>query len=111
MTLRAEYPRPQFEREAWQNLNGSWQFEFDDENTGLAEQWFDAGRSFSRTIEVPFAYQTPLSGIHDTSFHDWVWYKRNFSVDGGWKGKKGVAPFRGCGLSRCICERQIRGHA
>jgi hypothetical protein len=34
MTLRAEYPRPQLTREAWQNLNGRWQFKFDDEKGG-----------------------------------------------------------------------------
>ena len=27
---RAEYPRPQFVRDSWINLNGEWQFEFDD---------------------------------------------------------------------------------
>ena len=26
---RSEYPRPQFVRDAWQNLNGEWSFEFD----------------------------------------------------------------------------------
>ena len=26
---RPEYPRPQFEREAWMNLNGTWSFDFD----------------------------------------------------------------------------------
>ena len=40
MTTRKAYPRPQFVREAWQNLNGSWQFCFDDNNEGLAEKWY-----------------------------------------------------------------------
>ena len=26
---RAEYPRPQFERQQWQNLNGEWTYELD----------------------------------------------------------------------------------
>ena len=26
---RAEYPRPQFERNAWINLNGEWTYSFD----------------------------------------------------------------------------------
>lgn len=93
MTLRAEYPRPQLVREAWQNLNGRWKFEFDDENTGITERWFEAERSFSRTIEVPFAYQTLLSGIHDPSFHDWVWYKRSFTVNKAWKGERVLLHF------------------
>src|SRR5260370_5945975 len=36
--LRAEYPRPQFVRSDWLNLNGSWEFEFDDENVGLEDR-------------------------------------------------------------------------
>jgi beta-galactosidase/beta-glucuronidase len=93
MTRRTEYPRPQWIRENWQNLNGAWQFEFDDQNAGTAERWQTGDREFSRTIEVPFAYQTPLSGIHDPSFHDLVWYKRNFKVDETWKGKRVLLHF------------------
>lgn len=29
---RTEYPQPQFQRENWTNLNGSWDFDFDDQN-------------------------------------------------------------------------------
>src|SRR4051794_19774446 len=32
---RPEFPEPQFQRELWQNLNGSWEFDFDDANAGL----------------------------------------------------------------------------
>ncbi len=88
MTRRAEYPRPQFVRKEWQNLNGTWQFEFDDANVGMKEKWFRPDHALSRRIEVPFAYQAKLSGIHDRSFHDWVWYKRSFRVDAAWKGKR-----------------------
>ena len=31
---RAEYPRPQFERDAWVNLNGEWTYELDLVKTG-----------------------------------------------------------------------------
>ena len=65
---RPEYPRPQFVRAAWQNLNGPWRFSFD-------------APALDRTIQVPFAYQTALSGIHDTSFHREVWYEREFIPD------------------------------
>ncbi|XID92035.1 glycoside hydrolase family 2 protein [Paenibacillaceae bacterium WGS1546] len=88
MVPRNEYPRPQLVRKEWQNLNGEWEFEFDDGDVGTAEKWFEPGRSFSRRIAVPFAYQTKLSGIHDPSFHDWVWYKRTFSVNEAWKGRR-----------------------
>src|SRR2546428_2017930 len=36
---RPEYPQPQFQRELWINLNGRWEFAFDDANRGLEENW------------------------------------------------------------------------
>ncbi len=78
--MRTEYPRPQFVRENWTNLNGKWDFTFDDKNIGLQEKW-NATFPTDRTINVPFAFQTKLSGIHDTSFHDVVWYRRNFDIN------------------------------
>src|SRR5215210_2893816 len=61
---RAEHPRPDFVRADWQTLNGRWEFEFDDADRGLAENWFrDGGKRFTRTIQVPYAYQARLSGI------------------------------------------------
>jgi beta-galactosidase/beta-glucuronidase len=83
---RSEYPRPQFRREGWINLNGEWHFAFDDADAGLAESWQNVtaeslrarGSSFGRTIVVPFCYQSELSGIGETAFHDVVWYARTF---------------------------------
>jgi beta-galactosidase/beta-glucuronidase len=91
--LRKEYPRPNLVRTEWQNLNGPWQFAFDDNHIGTKNHWFDYGVSLDREIEVPFAYQTELSGIHDTSFHEFVWYKRAFKVDENWRGKQVILHF------------------
>jgi beta-galactosidase/beta-glucuronidase len=38
---------------------------------------------FDRRITVPFCYQSRLSGIGDTSFHDVVWYARAFGGPAG----------------------------
>ena len=82
---RPEYPRPQFRREGWTNLNGGWRFAFDDEDRGRREGWQNVfGGSlrndspFDRKITVPFCYQSKLSGIGETAFHDVVWYARTF---------------------------------
>ncbi|MBA3491527.1 MAG: glycoside hydrolase family 2 [Rubrobacteraceae bacterium] len=83
---RPEYPRPQFRRKDWTNLNGEWSFAFDDSDTGLAKSWQSVtpedlhsdGSSFDREIVVPFCYQSKLSGIGETAFHDVVWYARTF---------------------------------
>lgn len=90
MTLpRPEYPRPQFVRQEWLNLNGEWRFAFDDNNAGLRERWDQSdGSHFARRINVPFAFQTRLSGIHETDFHDVVWYQRNVEIPSAWTGRR-----------------------
>lgn len=77
---RTEYPQPQFQRENWTNLNGSWDFDFDDQNQGVRDQWYKQEK-LTQKIEVPFAYQTELSGIDDQSEHSVVWYQRHFQID------------------------------
>ena len=83
---RPEYPRPQFRRKDWTNLNGEWSFAFDDSDSGLSNGWqnvnsedLQSGNSpFERRITVPYCYQSKLSGIGETAFHDVVWYARAF---------------------------------
>jgi beta-galactosidase/beta-glucuronidase len=81
---RPEYPRPQFVRDEWINLNGAWEFAFDDAREGNAEQWYD-GRTLPLRIIVPFAFQTILSGINDKSIHECVWYARSFEIPAEWQ--------------------------
>ena len=78
---RTAYPRPQFVRNEWQNLNGLWEFCFDDENKGLEERWYLETAEFEMQIQVPFAYQCQLSGIADKKKHEILWYKKSFHVD------------------------------
>ncbi|MBE3582744.1 MAG: glycoside hydrolase family 2 [Limnochordaceae bacterium] len=88
---RPEYPRPDFVRSEWLNLNGEWEFAFDDENRGLRDRWYDdAAAPFPLRICVPFAFQTPLSGIGDRSFHDVMWYRRRIVIprNPAWQGKR-----------------------
>ncbi|MDQ0207817.1 glycoside hydrolase family 2 protein [Alkalicoccobacillus murimartini] len=77
--LRPEYPRPHFKRDQWLNLNGEWEFEYDDDARGLNEKWYK-DHTFSKRIIVPFCYQSSLSGIGETDFHDFVWYRRHFEL-------------------------------
>ncbi len=83
---RPEYPRPQFVRREWMNLNGEWEFSTDTYDQGMRRGWHD-GRTFSRRIVVPFAYQTQLSEINDQQIHQVAWYARNFEVPADWKGQ------------------------
>ena len=74
------HPTPQFRREQWCDLNGTWGFAYDDGNVGLDAGWQADPRPFSRTIEVPFPPESPASGIADRDEHPVVWYRRTFRL-------------------------------
>lgn len=77
---RNEYPRPQFVREEWQNLNGEWEFSF-------------ITNEFDKRIIVPYVYQTKLSGINLQDSYDTVWYRKNFQLLDNMKDKKIILHF------------------
>ncbi len=83
---RPEYPRPQFRRREWRNLNGEWEFSFDDADQGRDQGWQD-GRALGSRIVVPFPYQSELSGISDKGVHEVVWYARSVEVPHSWPGR------------------------
>ena len=79
-SYRKDYPRPQLVRESWVNLNGSWDFLFDDENAGETGRWYEAFPADHRSICVPYTYETKMSGIGETDHHENVWYHRQVTV-------------------------------
>src|SRR6188768_3469868 len=90
---RPELPQPQFARPDWQTLNGEWEFDFDDANTGLRDNWAVTKKSLARKITVPYAFETKLSGIGDTSFHPWVWYRRTVQIPANWASRRVLLHF------------------
>ncbi|MCC6314254.1 MAG: glycoside hydrolase family 2 [Thermomicrobiales bacterium] len=70
------YPRPQFVRERWIDLNGPWGFACDDADIGLAAGWPERADVFDRAIIVPFPPESAASGIGERGFHPVVWYRR-----------------------------------
>ena len=84
---RAEYPRPQFERENWKNLNGEWSFTLDLSNSGRARNLYDS-KGFDGKITVPFAPESKLSGVGYTDFINSVWYQRTIQIPQEWTGKQ-----------------------
>lgn len=89
-----EYPRPQFERKDWVNLNGSWNFEFDDNNIGETEHWFEKD-SLLKKINVPFVYECKASGVNITEHHENVWYQRKIQISKLEPGKHVFLNFQG----------------
>ncbi|MFB9993297.1 glycoside hydrolase family 2 protein [Deinococcus oregonensis] len=64
------HPTPLLEREHWRDLGGTWRFCFED--AGLWQHPSEV--VFDREIQVPYAPESLLSGIHDEGFHSVVWY-------------------------------------
>lgn len=93
--VRNEYPRPQFVRDEWMVLNGEWEFTYDDNQIGESEKWYrdDCHHTFKLKINVPFCYESKLSGIADTAVHDIVWYRRVFRLPESYKGKHIILHF------------------
>ena len=83
---RPEYPRPQFERADWVNLNGEWTCSIDNVSTGY-EKGFASSEGFETRILVPFSPESKLSGVDHTDFISGIWYHRQIAVPASWDGK------------------------
>ncbi|OME86015.1 MULTISPECIES: glycoside hydrolase family 2 protein [Paenibacillus] len=88
------YPRPQFVRSQWLDLNGEWDFSFDDEKAGVAERWMDHFPA-AQKINVPFTYETLASGIGEEKFHAQIWYRRKLTLSPEAEGKQTILHFEG----------------
>ncbi len=91
---RPEYPRPQFERTDWINLNGTWTYTFDFGHSGR-----DPGRElfkskgFDGEITVPFCPESKLSGVGYTDFIEDMWYHRRLEIPAVWAGRNIILHF------------------
>ena len=82
-----EYPRPQFERAQWKNLNGLWDYAI------LKTNQIQPKR-FQGKILVPFSFESPLSGVgKNISPEDKMWYKKSFTLSKNWKEKDVILHF------------------
>jgi beta-galactosidase/beta-glucuronidase len=89
---RPEYPRPQFVREDWINLNGTWTYTFDFGKSGVQRR-FQASQGFDDPITVPFCPESALSGVRHTDFIEMMWYHRQVHIPAGWSGKRVLLHF------------------
>ena len=73
---RNEYPYPQFKRDSFLCLNGTWGFSID-ENSHISE-------GYNEEIVVPFAPETELSGINRRiSKGEYLHYRKEFTFPKG----------------------------
>lgn len=82
-----EYPRPQFERSDWINLNGIWEYSIQKKNQVQPKK-------YQGDILVPFCVESSLSGVMGEVLpEDRIWYKRNFDVPANWADKSVILNF------------------
>lgn len=84
MTAHHGYPRPQLVRGEWASLNGQWEFAFDAD----ARWRHPDDVAWATEITVPFAPETPMSGIHDIGFYRAVWYRRTVQIPAHQPGER-----------------------
>ncbi len=83
-----EYPRPQMVRPQWQSLNGLWEYAVTFNRVEEPEKW-------EKNILVPFALETPLSGVgRRIEANEVIWYKRTFELSPG-KNERQLLNFEG----------------
>jgi beta-galactosidase/beta-glucuronidase len=64
------------QREEWISLDGEWEFAFDREGSISCPDQI----VFDKRILVPFAPETPMSGIGDETYTMAAWYRRRFDA-------------------------------
>lgn len=91
-----EYPRPQFERNKWMNLNGLWEY-------SVISKSESQPKNYQGNILVPFCVESSLSGVMgEVKPDDKIWYKRQFSVPSEWKGERVVLNFEAVDYSTTV---------
>jgi beta-galactosidase/beta-glucuronidase len=83
------YPRPQLQRTTWYSLNGPWEFALDPD-----ANWRTPGDVvWAARIEVPFAPESPSSGIGYTGFFRSCWYRRDVELPANEEGERWLLHF------------------
>jgi hypothetical protein len=85
---RPEHPRPDLFRPDWLSLNGPWRFAFDPRNVGEHERWYAGGRVTGREIQVPFPWESRLSGVEAPDYMGAAWYEREIELPAAWRGRR-----------------------
>ncbi len=92
VTPRPEYPRPEFDRsERWLSLNGEWSFRTGGDGLPIPSG-ADDDRDWPSRIIVPFAWETPASGV-GAHWLELAWYRRTFVVPEDWEGERVILHF------------------
>jgi len=86
-----ECPRPQFVRDNWTSLNGTWEFSVYDGNH-VWPDWKEFKKQYD--IVVPFCYLTEASGVNVKDRYDCLYYRRVINISKK-EGKRYILHFEG----------------
>ena len=89
MRVSELHPRPQLQRFGWQSLDGQWDFALDSAGTWSLPDEVPWGQ----VIEVPFAPETPASGLGVAGYFRACWYRRTVRLDPPQRGERIVLRF------------------
>ncbi len=91
-----EYPRPQFQRSDWLNLNGLWEYAIVPKSTPAPEK-------YQGYILVPFCVESALSGVgKDFTPQDRLWYKTTFKLSESWSSNRIMLNFEAVDWSATV---------
>ena len=77
-----EYPRPQFVRKNWLNLNGIWEY-------NILSKKIEYVEDFEGEILVPYPIESPLSGVERKLYpKEKLWYRRYFKIPETWNNQR-----------------------
>ena len=78
-----EYPRPQMARDAWQNLNGLWDYAI------TAKSSEQIPKEYAGKILVPYCIESALSGVGKPFLpSEKLWYHRTIVIPPDWMGER-----------------------
>jgi hypothetical protein len=84
-----QYPRPDMVRNAWENLNGLWDYAITQKGV-KPEKW-------DGSILVPYPVESAISGVRKkVSEKENLWYKRSFNIPNVWNKKHILLNFEAC---------------
>lgn len=78
---KLNHPRPNFARDSFIDLNGEWDFLLEDKDVGERAPRYVSFPTDHLKINVPFCYQSELSGINIQKKYDTVWYQKDIHFD------------------------------
>ncbi|HUT79830.1 MAG TPA: glycoside hydrolase family 2 TIM barrel-domain containing protein [Candidatus Bathyarchaeia archaeon] len=96
-----DYPRPQFVRDAWINLNGLW-------NYAITSNKIQETKNYDGKILVPYPLESALSGVKkQLRAKQFLWYHRVFTIPKHWEKNRILLHFGAVDWECKVCVNDV----